>query len=102
VKTQGRLPPELIQKIVRDRYARFRGCYEAGLARNPDLGGAIQTQFTIELDGTVHDAKPGCGTTMPDAQTVTCVTDNFNRLKFPKPEGGVVTVVYPIVYSPRD
>jgi hypothetical protein len=100
VKVVGKLPPEVIQKIVRDRYTRFRGCYEAGLAKNPDLGGKITTRFTIELDGSVHDAKPICGTTLADAPTVTCVIDNFNRLKFPKPEGGTVSVVYPIMYSP--
>ena len=38
----GRLPPEVIQRIVRQNYGRFRMCYEQGLARNPNLEGRVQ------------------------------------------------------------
>ena len=34
-KPTGRLPPQVIQMIVREKYETFRKCYEAGLGRNP-------------------------------------------------------------------
>ena len=33
----GRLPPEVIQRIVRQNFGRFRLCYENGLRSNPNL-----------------------------------------------------------------
>ncbi len=35
----GRLPPPVIQAIVRARYPRFQTCYSAGLGRDPQLEG---------------------------------------------------------------
>src|SRR5690242_9503044 len=37
----GQLPPEVIQKIVREHYAVFQKCYEDGLRHNPNLKGRV-------------------------------------------------------------
>jgi hypothetical protein len=37
---------------------------------------------------------------MPDAQVRACVAKVFEKLVFPPPEGGIVTVTYPIMFSP--
>jgi hypothetical protein len=42
------------------------------------------------------DAAP-----MQDAAVVGCVVDHYRTLRFPPPEGGEVTVVYPIMFSPQ-
>jgi hypothetical protein len=39
-------------------------------------------------------------TTVPDSGVVSCVVSAFYGLSFPQPEGGIVTVVYPIMLSP--
>jgi hypothetical protein len=97
----GRLPPELIQKIVRTHYGVFRACYEAGLKKNPDLYGRVSTRFIIERDGQVRRSDPDCSS-MPDPEVVRCVVEGYKTLSFPEPEGGIVTVVYPIMFSPGD
>ena len=94
----GRLPPEIIQRIVRQNFGRFRFCYERGLMRKPDLQGRVAVRFLIGRDGAVSSAANG-GSDLPDAEVVTCVVNSFRALSFPQPEGGVVTVVYPIVFS---
>jgi hypothetical protein len=118
----GRIPPELIQKVVRANFAEMRRCYEAGLARTPTLRGKITTKFVIARDGTVSSADDVHDTTplamefppefqlpdpaseprFPDPAVVACVVARFKALTFPEPEGGIVTVVYPIIFAPGD
>jgi pSer/pThr/pTyr-binding forkhead associated (FHA) protein len=95
----GRLPPEVIQRIVRQNYGRFRQCYEQGLSRNPNLEGRVQVRFVIGRDGSVSNVGNG-GSDIPDSAVVQCVIRNYYGLSFPQPEGGIVTVVYPIMFSP--
>jgi hypothetical protein len=99
----GRLPPEVIQRIVRQNFGRFRLCYEAGLKPSPKLTGKITVRFVIARDGSVASAAadPG-GTDIPDASVRDCVVRAFKSLSFPEPEGGVVTVVYPLMFSPGE
>ncbi len=95
----GRLPPEVIQRIVRQNYGRFRMCYEQGLARNPNLEGRAQVRFVIGRDGSVSNVQNG-GSDLPDSGVVNCVINAYYGLSFPQPEGGIVTVVYPIMFQP--
>lgn len=95
----GRLPPSVIQKIVRANYGAFRKCYEAGLARNVNLQGKVVVRFVIERDGSVGDVANG-GSDLPDQEVQTCIVDAFRGLTFPQPRNGIVTVVYPIMLQP--
>jgi hypothetical protein len=95
----GRLAPELIQATIRRSYDGFRKCYQSALARDPDIEGRVVARFVIARDGTVSNATND-GSTFPDPDTITCMLDGFRKLRFPAPEGGIVTVVYPIVFTP--
>jgi hypothetical protein len=95
----GRLPPEAIQRIVRQNFGRFRLCYENGLRANPSLEGRVTVRFLIDRGGAVATMTDG-GSSLPDAVAVACVVRAFGDLSFPQPEGGTVTVDYPIVFSP--
>lgn len=97
----GRLPPEVIQRVVRQNFGRFKGCYENGLRNNPSLGGRVAVRFVIGRDGDVSNVANG-GSDLPDAGVVSCVTRAFYGLSFPHPENGIVTVTYPIVFSPAN
>lgn len=97
--TTGTLPPELIQRTVRQSFGRFRACYETGLRGNPSLAGRVSVRFVIGRDGSVSSVGSG-GSDMPDAGVVSCVTRSFYGLSFAAPESGIVTVVYPIVFTP--
>ena len=95
----GRLPPEVIQRIVRQNYGRFRSCYEQGLSRNPNLQGRVQVRFVIGRDGAVSNVQKG-ESDLPDSSVVGCVMGAYYGLSFPQPEGGIVTVAYPIMFQP--
>ena len=99
--TNGRLPAEVIQRIVRQNFGRFRVCYEAGLRGNPSLSGRVATKFVIGRDGAVNQSSDA-GSDLPDQNVVACVVRSFNALSFPAPEGGVATVTYPIILNPGE
>jgi tetratricopeptide (TPR) repeat protein len=97
----GRLPPEVIQRIVRQNFGRFRLCYENGLRNNARLQGRVTTKFVIDRSGAVAMTADG-GSDLPDQAVVSCVVRAFGNLSFPQPESGMVTVVYPIAFAPGD
>lgn len=100
-QVSGRLPPEVIQRIVRQNFGRFRGCYEENLRASPSLAGRVAVRFQIDRAGAVTNVSDA-GSDLPHAGVVACVLRAFRDLSFPAPEGGVVTVVYPIMFSPGD
>jgi len=95
----GRLPAEVIQRIVRQHFGAFRLCYENGLRSNPELAGNVTVGFVIDASGAVSGVS-NAGSSMPDGGVVSCVVRSFGGLSFPQPEGGVVRVTYPISFSP--
>jgi hypothetical protein len=98
-QVNGRLPPESIQRVVRQSFGRLRACYAAGLERNPGLEGRATVKFVIDREGQVALAAPSSDSTIGDASVLRCVTRAYESMVFPKPEGGIVTVVYPVVFT---
>jgi hypothetical protein len=94
----GRLPPEVIQRIVRQNFGRFRACYQNGLRANPLLEGRVVVRFAIDKSGAVTNVG-NAGSTMPDQGVVMCIVRAFGTLSFPAPDGGMVTVTYPLVFG---
>jgi hypothetical protein len=111
----GRLAPVRIQQVIRAQFGTMRLCYEDGLKRNPKLEGRVAAKFVIGRDGTVTDVAdvddvppdpfdwgfPASGARMPDRVVAACVIAAFRKLVFPQPERGIVTVIYPIMFSPE-
>jgi len=101
ITVTGKLPMEVVRRIVRQHLSMFRACYEDGLKRNPSVQGRITTKYVIGQDGDVVTAQDG-GSDLPDANVVQCVVNRFKTFAYPKPEGGVVLVSFPLVFSPSD
>lgn len=96
----GRLPPQVIQRIVRQNHGRFRLCYEKGLGSNPSLSGRVSVRFVIGRNGAVSNVA-NAGATLASSEVVNCVVRAFYGLSFPQPEGGLVTVTYPLAFTPE-
>ena len=97
----GHLPAEVIQRIVRQNDGRYRFCYEKALQANPNLQGRVTVRFLIDRTGAVAVASDA-GSDIPDEGVRKCVVTAFTSLSFPAPDSGIVTVVYPIVFSPGE
>ncbi|WP_394823001.1 AgmX/PglI C-terminal domain-containing protein [Pendulispora albinea] len=100
-EAMGRIPPEVIQRIVRQNAGRYRLCYEHGLRDNPSLNGHVRVKFVIDRNGAVSLAQDG-GSDLPDERVRSCVVQSFYALAFPSPEGGTVRVTYPLIFSPAE
>lgn len=103
-RISGRIPPEVIQGIVRHHFGSMKRCYEDALARDPTLAGRVATKFVIGRNGDVgpvmdmNMSQPP--DELPDEAARRCVVRAFAALEFPRPKGGIVTVVYPLVFQP--
>jgi hypothetical protein len=96
----GRVPPETIQSVVRVHFGRFRACYHDALLKNPRLTGTVATRFTIDRRGAVASAV-STSAEIEDATLMACIAGRFRELSFPAPDNGVITVVYPLAFSPE-
>ncbi|MGH7294357.1 MAG: AgmX/PglI C-terminal domain-containing protein, partial [Polyangiaceae bacterium] len=89
VSVSGRLPPEVVQRIVRANFGRFRLCYEQALTAKPALAGDVKTRVIIDAGGEVSTVA-GVSSTLSDPAAIACIQRAFQRLSFPQPEGGIV------------
>lgn len=98
VTLNGRLPAEVIRRTVRQNFGRFRFCYERGLAQNPSSEGRVAVRFVIGRDGSVSNVSTAANEL--GSAVGGCLVESFYGLSFPPPEGGIVTVTYPLLFSP--
>ena len=77
VNVNGRLPPEIIQRIVRQHFGQYTFCYQNGLKTNPSLTGRVTVKFAIGRDGAVQIAADG-GSDIPDHGVTQCVVSSFS------------------------
>ncbi len=102
------IDPKYIQSVVRDDYFPLaKQCYGSALERNPKLAGTIEMSFRIlgdpKIGGVVDDVKLSDGTTLDDKEMQTCLRESMMSVTFDAPpEGGEVTVVYPVRFSPEE
>ncbi len=96
--TSGTLPRETIRRIIQQNRNRFRACYERGLAADPNLAGRVKVRFVIRTDGSVADVTDA-GSDLPNRTVIACVLRAFESIRFPSPEGGSVTVIYPLAFT---
>jgi len=64
------------------------------------LSGKVVARFVIGRNGKVSNAAIDRSSTIPDSRVAECVVSAFYDIEFPEPDGGIVTVVYPIMLSP--
>ena len=107
----GRLEPAIVQRVVRSHNEDFRRCYEASLVKDPSFTTRIEVRFVIGRNGQVPEAgaqptrvnggaPDGVSTAHGLAKEVAaCLDKAFRTLTFPRPQGGIVTVKYPIVFT---
>lgn len=100
VTSTGRLPPEVIRRIVRVHQSGFRSCYEMGLRSDPSIGGKVVLSFVIGPDGRVSRSAI-VSSSLASPVVESCIRARAMIMSFPAPEGGDVIVNYPLVFSSK-
>jgi outer membrane biosynthesis protein TonB len=95
----GRVAPELLQNVVRAHAAEINTCHAAAQQRNAAVSGKIVVHFVIQADGTVDGARDA-GSTVTDAAMIGCVVGAFSGFHFPASTAGLITAVYPLLFTP--
>jgi hypothetical protein len=88
------IPPEIVMRPVRTRWACYRACVADAVTRNGAVHGVIETQFVVDVDGWVRTSHVRSNDT-GDAELGDCVAHAFIGLELPKSESRF-TIVYPI------
>jgi hypothetical protein len=104
----GVIDPKYIQSHVRSEFfGPALQCYSEAQKRLPEPKGKIVFWFTIAGDekvgGIVESVDVLDESTLRDPEMIECMRQSFLSVTFPPPKGGgVVTVKYPIEFSPDD
>lgn len=86
-----------VSSVFRARAGALQSCYERELKKNPKLGGKLVIRIVIGAAGRVTSAS--VGGSVGSSAVNNCVASRVRGWKFPKPEGGSVTVSKSIVFS---
>jgi hypothetical protein len=101
VAVNGRLPSEVVARVIRQRFGAFVACYRSGLSAEPELRGRVAVGVVIDPRGGVA-AVADAGSDLPAPGVRACVINMFRTLSFPAPQGGgTASVSYVLAFEPR-
>ena len=93
--TRG-LPQEVISRIVRQNFGRFKMC--AQNAKDPRPVGRYGAKVHVAKDGSVSSVDDD-GTTLASHELSACLAKSFSSMSFPQPEGGPMTARVSLVFA---
>ena len=96
----NRIPPEIVMRPIATRAACLRACYQRALAAKPNLQGRVAIRLVIDEDGWLRRTSVWQNE-LGDSEVATCLAQELVGLQFPQPEGGKVTVIYPLELTPE-
>jgi TonB family protein len=97
-QVSGYLSAEQINRVVRANQAALRYCYESEVQRQRSLRGKVVIQWRVDRAGTVPTARVA-SSTLNDARVEGCLVRQVRKWRFPQPDGGEVSVMYPFIFG---
>jgi TonB family protein len=97
-QVNGFLSPEQINRVVRANQAALRYCYETEVQRQRGLHGKVVVQWRVDRAGGVPMARVS-SSTLGNAGVEGCLVRQVKKWRFPKPDGGEVSVMYPFLFG---
>lgn len=94
---------EGIRAAVDESAPAIRECYSSWLRNQPDLSGKVTVQFLLAVDSQEPEFATVSDVELHDSELghvfmEGCVASLFEELQFEAPEGGELTVQYPLVF----
>ncbi|MGI6393876.1 MAG: AgmX/PglI C-terminal domain-containing protein [bacterium] len=100
-EVDGQIDSASMNKILRGSSNAVRSCYEKALLVNPTLKGKISLDIAINEQGRVKSIDV-IEDTLGDKSVLACIKGVVGRLRFPKPDGGSVSFVFPVIFTPSN
>lgn len=97
-QVSGYLSAEEINRVVRANQAALRYCYESEVQRQRSLKGKVMVQWRVDRAGLVPTARVA-SSTLNDSRVEGCIVRQVRKWRFPKPDGGEVSVLYPFIFG---
>ncbi|MGK4000387.1 TonB family protein [Sorangium sp. So ce1024] len=95
----GSISETQVRDVVNRHGELLDECYKIGVKSSPKFMGKVTVKATIGPSGKVNKADVLRSTTKSQ-QVDRCVADAFEQMQFPRPQGGVTTVItFPIEFS---
>jgi outer membrane biosynthesis protein TonB len=98
IQVRGSLSREEIAKVINDHMKEVQACYERALVRDPNITGKLLLEWTIDLGGSVTQAKIK-ESSMKNTEVGGCIVEHLRGWHFPSPKGGIVIVSYPFLFN---
>ncbi len=90
-----RLTKSEVWKVINAHSGPIAACYEKQLSKNPELTGKLTFEWVVQIDGTAKDITETAANTLGDSEVSKCVANVIATIKFPQPQGGEVSIVFP-------
>ncbi|MCP4606113.1 MAG: AgmX/PglI C-terminal domain-containing protein [Proteobacteria bacterium] len=97
VKVKGRLSRADVSRVVNSHIHAIQACYERALMNKSGLSGRIVFDWTVTEKGKVKGVRVR-SSTLSSPNVANCISKRIKRWKFPRPEGGEVTITYPFLF----
>lgn len=94
----GLLDKSAVSAVISRQKSAVQSCYERELKKNPNIGGKLLVQFTIGTAGRVTSASVVSDSVGAPA-VGQCVISRIQSWRFPKPDGGSVTVSKAFIFA---
>ena len=95
VESTGYLAPDQIKAAFEEHHPSFLECYAGGVLRHPGLSGKMTLRLSIDERGSVSELSVA-ENDLADCEVVQCIRAHVASIQFPHPQGGSVTLQYPI------
>ncbi len=97
-QVSGYLSAEQINRVVKANQAALRYCYESEVQRQRSLRGKVVIQWRVDRAGAVPTARVA-SSTLGDPRVEGCIVRQVRKWRFPQPDGGEVSVMYPFIFG---
>lgn len=97
-RVKGTLSRGQVWEVIQKHSGQIQRCYERELTKNPGLAGKIQFMWTVKTNGRVGSVRERSNS-MGNPAVSKCISGVIKKMKFPRPKGGEVEIVFPWIFK---
>lgn len=96
--SNGEVSRTTVDMTIKENMNRFRACYLKEVGKNPNLGGRVDVQFSINPEGRIKGARI-LESSLGNEAVEACLLRQIQGLTFDPPKNGDAVITYPFIFS---